>query len=45
MVAVGVFGLGALIFTTLVNVAVPIMTGKLRSKHAAAPLPGAEAAL
>lgn len=32
MVAVGIFGLGALIFTTLVNVAVPIMTGKLRAK-------------
>src|SRR5512136_2628576 len=44
MVAVGIFGLGAFIFTTLVNVAVPIMTGKLRSKHAVAPLPGAEAA-
>ena len=34
MVAIGVFGLGGLIFTTLVNVAVPIMTGKLRSKDA-----------
>jgi Ni/Fe-hydrogenase subunit HybB-like protein len=44
MVAIGVFGLGGLVFTTLVNVAVPIMTGKLRSKHAVAPLPGAEAA-
>ncbi len=44
MVAIGVFGLGGLVFTTLVNVAVPIMTGKLRSRNAVAPLPGAEAA-
>jgi molybdopterin-containing oxidoreductase family membrane subunit len=34
MVAVGVFGMGALVFTTLVNVAVPIMMGTLRAKGA-----------
>jgi len=44
MVAVGVFGLGALVFTTLVNVAVPIMTGTLRAKDAPALPEGAEAA-
>jgi Ni/Fe-hydrogenase subunit HybB-like protein len=44
MVAIGVFGLGALVFTTLVNVAVPIMTGTLRSKAALASPTGAEAA-
>jgi molybdopterin-containing oxidoreductase family membrane subunit len=44
MVAVGIFGLGALIFTTLVNVAVPIMTGHLRAKGAPVAPPGAEAA-
>jgi Ni/Fe-hydrogenase subunit HybB-like protein len=41
MVAVGIFGLGALIFTTLVNVAVPIMTGKLRAKGVAVGTPAA----
>jgi Ni/Fe-hydrogenase subunit HybB-like protein len=42
MVAIGVFGTGALVFTTLVNVAVPIMMGTLRAKGApVAPL-GAE---
>jgi molybdopterin-containing oxidoreductase family membrane subunit len=34
MVAIGVFGMGGLVFTTLVNVAVPIMTGTLRAKGA-----------
>jgi molybdopterin-containing oxidoreductase family membrane subunit len=43
MVAVGVFGLGALVFTTLVNVAVPIMMGTLRAKGAPALPEGAEA--
>jgi molybdopterin-containing oxidoreductase family membrane subunit len=38
MVAIGVFGMGGLVFTTLVNVAVPIMTGTLRAKGAP-PLP------
>jgi molybdopterin-containing oxidoreductase family membrane subunit len=41
MVAIGVFGLGALVFTTLVNVAVPIMMGTLRAKGAPAEIPGA----
>jgi len=44
MVAVGVFGLGALVFTTLVNVAVPIMMGTLRAKGAPVMPPGTEAA-
>ena len=44
MVAVGVFGLGALVFTTLVNVAVPIMMGTLRAKGAPVVPPGTEAA-
>jgi Ni/Fe-hydrogenase subunit HybB-like protein len=43
MVAVGVFGLGALVFTTLVNVAVPIMMGTLRAKGAPVVIQGAEA--
>jgi molybdopterin-containing oxidoreductase family membrane subunit len=43
MVAVGVFGLGALVFTTLVNVAVPIMMGTLRAKGAPVVPQGAEA--
>ena len=43
MVAIGVFGLGALVFTTLVNVAVPIMLGTLRAEGAPAELPGAGA--
>jgi molybdopterin-containing oxidoreductase family membrane subunit len=34
MVAIGIFGLGALVFTTLVNVAVPIMMGTLRAEGA-----------
>jgi len=42
MVAVGVFGLGALVFTTLVNVAVPIMMGTLRAKGAPVVPQGAE---
>ncbi len=41
MVAIGVFGLGALVFTTLVNVAVPIMMGTLRAKGAPVEIPGA----
>ncbi len=41
MVAVGVFGVGALVFTTLVNVAVPIMMGTLRAKGAPAGVVGA----
>jgi len=44
MVAIGVFGLGALVFTTLVNVAVPIMMGTLRAKGAPVVPPGTEAA-
>ena len=44
MVAVGVFGLGALVFTTLVNVAVPIMMGTLRAKGAPVVPAGTEAA-
>jgi Ni/Fe-hydrogenase subunit HybB-like protein len=44
MVAVGVFGLGALVFTTLVNVAVPIMMGTLRAKGAPVVPPGTETA-
>jgi molybdopterin-containing oxidoreductase family membrane subunit len=43
MVAIGVFGLGALVFTTLVNVAVPIMMGTLRAKGAPVQITGAEA--
>ncbi|MEI6224333.1 MAG: NrfD/PsrC family molybdoenzyme membrane anchor subunit [Deltaproteobacteria bacterium] len=43
MVAIGIFGLGALVFTTLVNVAVPIMMGTLRAEGAPAELPGASA--
>jgi Ni/Fe-hydrogenase subunit HybB-like protein len=43
MVAIGVFGLGALVFTTLVNVAVPIMMGTLRAKGAPVEIPGASA--
>ncbi len=43
MVAIGVFGVGALVFTTLVNVAVPIMTGTLRAKGAPVTPLGAEA--
>jgi Ni/Fe-hydrogenase subunit HybB-like protein len=43
MVAIGVFGLGALVFTTLVNVAVPIMMGTLRAKGAPVEIPGAGA--
>jgi hypothetical protein len=42
MVAIGVFGMGALVFTTLVNVAVPIMMGTLRAKGAPAVPAGAE---
>jgi molybdopterin-containing oxidoreductase family membrane subunit len=44
MVAIGVFGMGALVFTTLVNVAVPIMMGTLRAKGAPVVPPGAETA-
>jgi molybdopterin-containing oxidoreductase family membrane subunit len=44
MVAVGVFGMGALVFTTLVNVAVPIMMGTLRAKGAPVVPPGTETA-
>jgi len=44
MVAVGVFGLGALVFTTLVNVAVPIMMGTLRAKGVPVAPEGAEPA-
>jgi len=44
MVAVGIFGLGALVFTTLVNVAVPIMMGTLRARGAPVVPPGTEAA-
>jgi|APFre7841882590_1041340.scaffolds.fasta_scaffold21022_3 Ni/Fe-hydrogenase subunit HybB-like protein len=44
MVAIGVFGVGALVFTTLVNVAVPIMMGTLRAKGAPVLAQGAEAA-
>ncbi len=44
MVAIGVFGLGALVFTTLVNVAVPIMMGTLRAKGAPVGPQGAGAA-
>ena len=36
MVAVGVFGLGGLVFTLLVKVAVPIMQGTFRAPGAAA---------
>ncbi|MEI7703528.1 MAG: NrfD/PsrC family molybdoenzyme membrane anchor subunit [Deltaproteobacteria bacterium] len=43
MVAVGVFGMGGLVFTTLVNVAVPIMMGTLRAKGASTVPMGAEA--
>ncbi len=44
MVAVGVFGMGALVFTTLVNVAVPIMMGTLRAKGAPVVPVGAQGA-
>jgi len=41
MVAVGVFGLGGLVFTALVKIAVPIMQGTFRAQGAAAPEGGA----
>jgi len=37
MVAIGVFGLGGLVFTTLVKIAVPIMQGTFRAPGAPAP--------
>src|SRR5512136_1493538 len=44
MVAIGIFGLGGLIFTTLVKVCVPIMQGTFRAPGVPAPEGGAFAA-
>jgi molybdopterin-containing oxidoreductase family membrane subunit len=44
MVATGVFSVGFLVFTVLVKVAVPIMSGTLRAEGAPAAVPGAAAA-
>ncbi len=43
MVATGVFCIGFLVFTVLVKVAVPIMSGTLRAQRAAAPAAGVPA--
>ncbi len=40
MVAIGVFGLGGLVFTVLVKTAVPIMQGTFRAPGAPAPAEG-----
>jgi len=40
MVAVGIFGVGGLVLTTLVNIAVPIMQGTFRAPDAPPPVAG-----